>query len=71
MSKKNDLPAIVSLVISVVLAIAIVLWLIYFFGFSTIKIIEMEVSALVYFSTVEVVLIVALIALWFAHKKLF
>ncbi len=71
MSKKNDLPAIVSLVISVVLAIAIVLWPIYFFGFSTIKIIEMEVSALVYFSTVEVVLIVALIALWFAHKKLF
>ena len=71
MSKKNDLPAIVSLVISVVLAIAIIAWPIYFFGFSTIKIIEMEFSALIYFSIVEVVLIAALIALWFAHKKLF
>jgi cytochrome b subunit of formate dehydrogenase len=71
MSKKNELPAIVSLAISVILAVGIILWPIYFFGFSTIKIIEMELSALIYFSTVEVVLIVAIIALWFAHKKLF
>lgn len=71
MAKKNELLAIASLIISVVLAIAIIAWPIYFFGFSTIKIIEMEFSALIYFSTVEVILIAAIVALWFAHKKLF
>ena len=71
MTKNENVPAIVSLWASIVIVLAIALWPIYFFGFSTIKIIEMDASSLITFSIVELALILAIIIQWFAHKRVF
>jgi len=70
MAKNNPL-TIALLIISAIIALAIIAWPIYFFGFSTIRIIEMELSSLVFFGAVEAVLVIVLVVFWLAYRKLF
>lgn len=69
--KENENMRIAFLLVSLITAIYLLAWPIYFFGFSTIKIIEMDFSSLVYFAFFETALIVFLVLLWYVHRKIF
>lgn len=71
MEKNKEIMRISFFLASIGVAILILVWPIYFFGFSTIQILEMEFDSLVFFSIIEIILVAILIALWYIHRKIF
>jgi hypothetical protein len=72
MFQKNiELIRILFLIFAALIAGAIIFWPIIFFGFSTINLIEMGVSHLLFFSLIQIIFILALFVLWMLHKKMF
>jgi hypothetical protein len=71
MEKNKEIMRISFFLASIGVAILILLWPIYFFGFSTIQLIEMEFDRLIFFSIIEIILVTILIALWYMHRKIF
>ncbi len=70
-SKLKDSPKTYLLIVSAFLLFLIIIWPIYFFGFSSINFIELGINELISFTIFEVILIICLIIFWEFYRRFF
>jgi hypothetical protein len=70
-AKLIDSPKTYLLIVSIFLLFLIIIWPIYFFGFSSVNLIELGINELISFTIFEVILIICLIIFWEFYRRFF